>query len=58
MNNNCEFSGEGYCMCEVCISMRKDLEELTNMKAEDIMEKESAKRLYEEMKAALEDLGK
>lgn len=45
-------------MCEACISMRKDLEELTNMKAEDIVEKESAKRLYEEMKVALEDLGK
>lgn len=58
MNNNCEFAGEKCCMCNACQSMRKTLEELTDIKAEDIMEKESAKRIYEEMKAALEDLEK
>lgn len=55
MNNNCEFAGEKYCMCDACQSMRKDIEELMDIKTEDRMEIKDAERVYEEMKAALED---
>lgn len=58
MINNCEFAGGRDCMCEVCQNMRKTLEELADIKVEDIMEKKEAKRIYEEMKATLEDLEK
>lgn len=45
----------GHCLCDVCQSMRKTLEELANLKTEDILEKAEAKTLYAEMKAALEE---
>lgn len=53
-NKDCEFASGGYCMCDTCQSMRKMLEELTNLKGEDIMKKEEAKKMFEEMERALE----
>lgn len=54
-NKDCEFArGGGYCMCEACQSMRKMLEELTDIKVEDIMKKEEAKKMFDEMERALE----
>lgn len=41
-------------MCEACQSMRKMLEELTELKGEDIMKKEEAKKVFEEMKKTLD----
>lgn len=40
-------------MCDACQSMRKMLEELTDLKGEDIMKKEEAKKMFEEMERAL-----
>lgn len=53
-NKDCEFSGDGYCMCDTCWSLRKMLEELADLKGEDIMKKEEAKKMFEEMERALE----
>lgn len=55
LNKDCEYFGGGHCLCDVCQSMRKTLEELANLKTEDILEKAEAKTLYAEMKAALEE---
>nr|WP_300656662.1 hypothetical protein [uncultured Acetatifactor sp.] len=52
-NKDCEFARGGYCMCDACQSMRKMLEELTDLKGEDIMGKEEAKKAFEEMKGKL-----
>ncbi len=52
-NKDCEFAQGGYCMCDACQSMRKMLEELAGLKGEDIIEKEKAKKIFEEMKASL-----
>lgn len=41
-------------MCDACQSMRKMLEELTDLKGEDIMKKEEARKIFEEMERALE----
>lgn len=41
-------------MCDTCQSMRKMLEELRKLKGEDIMKKEEAKKIFEEMERALE----
>lgn len=59
-NKDCEFARGGYCMCDACKSMRKMLEELTGLKGEDIIEKEKAKKIFDEMRTALEasDLNK
>lgn len=40
-------------MCDACQSMRKMLEELTDLKGEDIIKKEEAKKIFEEMEKAL-----
>lgn len=40
-------------MCDACQSMRKMLEELSDLKGEDIMKKEEAKKMFEEMENAL-----
>lgn len=53
MNAPCKDCGGRYCMCETCQSMRKLLEELGELKGEDIMKKEDAKKLFEEMKGSL-----
>ena len=54
MNAPCKDGGGRYCMCEACQSMRKLLEELGELKGEDIMKKEDAKKLFEKMKGTLE----
>ena len=40
-------------MCDACQSMRKMLEELAGLKGEDIIEKEKAKKIFEEIKTSL-----
>lgn len=54
MNNNCEFAGSKDCLCSACQSMRKMLEELTDLKGEDIMKKEEAKKVFAETERVLE----
>ncbi len=54
MNAPCKDCGGRYCMCETCQSMKKLLEELGELKGEDIMKKEEAKKLFEKMKGTLE----
>lgn len=56
LNKDCKMFGGGYCLCSACQSMRKTLEELTSLEADDIMKTDEAKKVYEEMKKALEDL--
>lgn len=53
-NKDCEFARGGYCMCDACLSMRKMLEDLTDLKGEDIIKKEEAKKIFKEMEKALE----
>ncbi len=53
MKEPCEDCGGRYCLCEACQSMRKLLEELTSLKGEDIMGKEEAKKVFEEMEKTL-----
>ena len=53
MNTPCEDCGGKYCMCEACQSMRKMLDELTDLDGEDIMKKEEAQKMFEEMKGFL-----
>jgi len=53
-NKDCEDCGGKYCMCDACQSMKKTLEELTDLKVEDIMKKEEAKKVFAEMERALE----
>ena len=54
MNAPWKDGGGRYCMCEACQSMRKLLEEWGELKGEDIMKKEDAKKLFEKMKGTLE----
>ena len=53
-NKECEFASGGYCMCDACQSMRKMLEELMDLEDGDIMKSEEAKKVFEEMKKALD----
>lgn len=53
MNNNCEFANQGGCMCDACQSMRETIKELKDLECEDIMKKEEAKKIFEEMKKEL-----
>lgn len=51
MNNNCEFAGTEYCMCDSCIGMRKMLEEMRDMNTEQIFREaeEELKKLQSEL---------
>lgn len=55
LNKDCEMFG-GYCLCSACQSMRKTLQELSDLNLEDKLERESAKKVYAEMEKALEEL--
>lgn len=55
MNNNCEFAGDRCCMCSACQSMREALENLSSMNTDEIFDREEAKKVFKEMKQALED---
>lgn len=57
-NKDCKFSRGGYCLCDSCQAMKKMLEELTDLKGEDIMKKEEAKKVFAEMERALEEFDK
>lgn len=55
MNNACEFSGGGYCLCSSCQSMRKMLEELEKNSADKLMSKEEAQKIFTEMEELLQN---
>lgn len=56
MNNNCEYAEKEGCMCNACQSMRKTLEELKAIGAENLVSDIDGKKIIEEMKQVLKEL--
>ncbi len=55
MNNNCEYAGQGGCLCSTCKSMREALESIANLNTDAVFDREEVKRVFKEMEQALED---
>lgn len=51
MENTCKFVGGGYCLCDVCQSMRKELEKAEKIPLEEVDELfREAEEIFAEMK--------
>lgn len=52
MNNNCEFCGGGYCLCDACRSMQEAIRKAENVPKEDV------DQLFQDAEALLENMKK
>lgn len=50
MKNRCEFCGERYCLCDICQSVRKALDEAEKITSAEVEE------LFREAEALLENM--
>ncbi|MCM1245516.1 MAG: hypothetical protein NC293_07725 [Roseburia sp.] len=50
MNNNCEFCGGGYCLCDACRSMQKAIKEA------EAVSKEEVDRIFRDAETLIEDI--
>lgn len=50
MNNNCEFCGGGYCLCDACRSMQEAIREAEKASKEEV------DKLFQDAEALIEDI--
>lgn len=50
MNNNCEFCGGGYCLCDACRSMQEAIREAEKVSKEEV------DKLFQDAEALIEDI--